>query len=145
MSFRFSLATVLRVRVQREEHEERVLQQILQEITRAQSSIQHLDLEVSRVNRERVERRSTMQAGRDLHMESRDVGQLQLWRKELEAQLERLEQLKEEQLLRYQSARRDRELLAGLHTRQRALYDADRAMREQQTIADSFVARRLRG
>ena len=143
MSFCFPLATVLRVRVAREQHEERALQQILQELSRAHASLSSLDVELLRVVQQRVEG-APLKAGREMHLSTRDVDDLRRWRREMEAQLEQLEEMKEQQLARYQSARQEREVLSELHSRQRSLYDVEAARREQRSIDDYFMARRLR-
>ena len=143
MSFCFPLATVLRVRVAREQHEERALQQILQELSRANALLTSLDAELLRAVQQRSEG-GPLKAGREMHLSTRDVDDLRRWRREMEAQLEQLEELKEQQLARYQSARQERQVLSELHSRQRSLYDVEATRREQRSIDDYFMARRLR-
>lgn len=143
MAFRFTLATVLRVRVVREEHEERLLQQILLELARAQESLREMEAKLSCVTQ--LQGAETPTAARELHLSVLDVAVLRQWRSALEAQMERLEGLKDEQLVRYREARRDREVLSELRDRQRRAYEAAANKREQRATDDIFIARRLRG
>lgn len=140
MAFRFSLATVLRVRVLREELEERELRNILLDMTRTSQSALHIKGELGRV-------RSAMGSaaavyGRELHLSMQDVKQIEACLRELEQQIEKLEQLKEVQLGRYQSARQARELLEEICKKQQADYVLDAAKKEQRVADDAFLARR---
>ncbi|QMV17523.1 hypothetical protein GOB94_01475 [Granulicella sp. 5B5] len=142
MAFRFPLTTVLRVRILREEHEERILQNILQEITRTRRSILKIKAELRSAWYSAPDF-SGQTSGRELHLSERDAKQLEAYLKELEQQLEKLEQLKETQLLRYQTARQDRELLGEMCERHHAACSLAAAKREQRSIDDAFMARRI--
>ncbi len=143
MAIRYPLASVLRVRIVREEHEERLLQEILQESARAHSLLHSLDAERLRVAELRVDG-VMLTVGRNLHLSVRDLDDLQRWKCEMEEQVRRLDQLKEQQVAYYQSARRDREVLSELLSRQRLRYMVEAVRREHSSIDDYFVARQRR-
>jgi flagellar FliJ protein len=72
------------------------------------------------------------------------VHQLKQSRKDLEEQLQKLEQLRGKQLMVYEAARRGREMLTDMRQEQRGEYDSDMARREQKTLDDNHIARRGR-
>lgn len=141
MGFRFPLATVLRLREIAEEREERLLGQILYRIAQVRQNL--IDI---------AERRQNLISTResDLHI-SRPAAQLQssygqldaleLAKKQAEEQLAKLETLRSQQLVIYRTAHRDREVLAGMRTKQKDKYQADRSLREQKDMDDNFVSR----
>lgn len=145
MAFQFSLATVLRVRIIREEREERMLQQILHRINLTMQSIHEVDAQMEHANRARGSELFKPVAGRQVHNEYGEISYLRESRKALCGQLEQLEQLKEKQFVIYEAARREREMLTEMHEKKRGVYDFEMARREQKTLDDNFVARRGRG
>jgi flagellar export protein FliJ len=145
MAFQFSLATVLRVRIIREEREERMLQQILHRISLTLQSMREIDEQMEQANRSRALEFFKPVAGRQVHNAYGEISYLRQSRKDLEQQIEQLEQLKEKQFVIYEAARRDREMLTDMHEKKRDLYDFEMARREQKTLDDNFVARRGRG
>ncbi len=144
MAFQFPLATVLRVRVIREEREERMLQQILHRIVLTLHAIEDIDAQTAQANSHRVSHLRAQVPGRQVHEAYGEVNYLREQRKELEAQMEQLEQLREKQFATYQAARRDREMLTDMHDRQHVLYSSDASRREQKTLDDNFNARSFR-
>ncbi|HEY0309028.1 MAG TPA: hypothetical protein VGB94_12775 [Acidobacteriaceae bacterium] len=141
MPYKFSLATVLRFRMMREEREERMLQQILQKITQTLQTIVEIDAGIARLHAARAGEFSNPTTGKKIQTAYADVSDLQQSRKELEAQLEQLEQLKDRQLAVYAEARRDREMLTGMHNQQREVYTLDLVRREQMILDDNYIAR----
>lgn len=141
MAYKFSLATVLRFRLIREEREERMLQQILQRITQTLRTVAELDSGIARLHAARAHNLSKPMTGRHIQATYAEVEGLQQSRNELEEQLEQLEQLKEKQLEVYKSARRDREMLTDMHNQQRESYALDMVRREQMMMDESYIAR----
>jgi flagellar export protein FliJ len=144
MAFQFSLATVLRYRGVLEEREERMLQRILSEISKAQEMQARID---SRIEDLDASRRAVVFkpiAGHDLHASYGEVKELKENKKNLEEQIKKLEQLRDMQLKAYATARRDREILSGMREEKRSEYDSEMARGEQKTIDDNFIARRGR-
>ena len=144
MGFKFSLATVLRLREIAEEREERLLGQILYRIVQGRQNL--LDI---------AERRQKITNNRETELQTHTLaaqlqsfyGQLEamdLAKKQAEEQLVKLEALRNQQLVIYSAAHRDREVLAGMRTEQKEKYQAARVMREQKDMDDNFISRMRR-
>jgi flagellar FliJ protein len=145
MAFRFPLATVLRVRGIVEEREERLLQQILFEISQNRDALARMDAEIEGSNAARSEALFRSVPGFNVQASYGEVKDLKEARKEIEAQIEKLEQLRDKQIKIYEDARRNREMLTGMHKEQRSAYESDIAKREQAMLDDNYIARRGRG
>lgn len=144
MPFQFPLATVLRVRGILEEQEERLLQKILFEIAQTRDSLERTNEAIAESD---VARRADVLKpfiGRNLHDFYGEVNELKQTRKNLEEQLEKLEQLRARQIVAYETARRNREMLTSMHDEQRGEYESDLARLEQKAIDDNYIARRGR-
>jgi len=144
MAFKFSLATVLRVRGMVEDREERMLQRIQQEISQTRQAVAQADLDIAESNASRAAEILKPSAGLNVHAAYGGIQQLKQNRQEFEAQLGKLEELKQMQLDVYRAARRDREMLTDMRERQRDVHETDAAKREQNTLDDNFIARRSR-
>lgn len=144
MAFQFPLATVLRVRGILEEREERLLQKILFEISQTVENLARTDAEIAGSDASRREDIFKPFIGYNLHAAYGEVKQLKQSRKELEEQISKLEQLRDRQLIAYEGARRNREMLTDMHSEQRSVYDSDAARREQKALDDNYIARRGR-
>jgi len=73
-----------------------------------------------------------------------EVKELQQRRKNLEGRIQKLELARDVQLIVYEAARRDREMLTDMYEKNRAAYDSDMSKREQKTLDDNYIARRGR-
>jgi flagellar FliJ protein len=144
MAFQFSLATVLRVRGVLEEREERMLQKILFEISQTLEAIARTDAEIAGSDASRRTDVFKPFIGRNFHASYGEVKELRQSRKDLELQIEKLEQLRDRQLIVYEGARRNREMLTDMREAKRGAYESDVARREQKTLDDNFIARRGR-
>jgi len=144
MAFKFPLATVLQVRAIREEREERMLQQIMFEISQALRMIEQIDGDLSKINANRSNKLFTNVEGRDVHVSYGHLEALKRHKGEMQAHLEKLEGLKDMQLKLYQQARRDHEMLTDMRDDQREAYWAAIAKKEQKTLDDNFGARQAR-
>jgi len=144
MSFQFSLAAVLRIRVVLEEKEERMLQQILSQIAQTREAIVRTDAEIAESDASRRSEVFKTRVGHNIHASYGWMNELKQNRNNLEEQLEKLEQLRVMQIAAYEKARRNREMLTGMHEEQRSAYDTSLARLEQKTIDDNFNARRGR-
>src|SRR6266496_3537197 len=114
MSFHFSLATVLRIRGILEEREESMLQTILFEISHALEALARIDAEIAASDA--LRRRNVFKpfTGHHLHASYGELKELMQSKKELEAQIEKLEELRDRQLMVYEEARRNREMLTDM-------------------------------
>jgi flagellar export protein FliJ len=144
MAFQFPLASVLRVRGILEEREERLLQKILFEISQTVENLARTDAEIAGSDVSRREDVFKPFVGHHLHAAYGEVKELKRSRKELEEQISKLEQLRDRQLIAYEGARRNREMITDMHSEQRSVYDSDTARREQKMVDDNHLARRGR-
>jgi len=144
MSFQFPLATVLRVRGILEEKEERMLQQILGEITQTREVLARIHAEILESDASRHAEIFKTRVGHNIHASYGRMNELKQNRMILEEQLEKLEQLRDRQIAVYEAARRNREMLTGMHEEQRSVYESGIARMEQKTIDDNYIARRGR-
>jgi flagellar export protein FliJ len=144
MAFEFSLATVLRVRGVLEEREERMLQTILFEISQTREILARTEAELEGSDASRREEIFKSFLGRNLHASYGEVKHLKQSRKVLEEQIEKLEQLRDRQLIVYQQARRNREMLTDMREEKRSAYESDVARDEQKALDDNYIARRGR-
>jgi flagellar export protein FliJ len=144
MSFQFPLSPVLWMRGVVEEREERTLTSIVNEISAATERLNSLSAEIARADAaRRVELKKVCDAAH-LHAWYAHFEELRQQRQQLELHLKKLEELRERQLLAYQAARRDREMLDGIREQELALYETVVARREQSTLDDTFGAQRSR-
>jgi len=144
MAFKFSLATVLRVRVIAEEREERLLQKILYEISQLNRAMRETEEAIAASNVTRLADRFKPVVGRHLHVSYGGVEELRQKRSDIEGQLEKFEQLRTIQVKAYEAARRDREMLTDMREEKRGVYDVALSRSEQKTLDDNYIARRGR-
>lgn len=144
MSYNFPLSSVLWLREVVEEREERLLKNIQQEITSTVDQLSSLATEFAGADADWLGTMSNSCRGIHLHARYEQLEALRQRRKELEQRLEKLEELRGKQLAAYQLARRDREMLDGLHDQGLAAYATDMAKREQSTLDDTFGAQHAR-
>jgi flagellar export protein FliJ len=144
MSFRFSLAAVLRYRESIEQREFFALDRLQQEITRVDLRIHEVESEYSTATQNRT---AELAQG----IRAAELQATYEYQRALEQQLEglraRLQELKvkwRQQLAAYQLARRNRETLEKLREKQFDLYTREQAKREQAVIDDLFLSRRGR-
>lgn len=144
MPFRFSLATVLRVREIAEKREERMLQKIQAEIAQVLLRVDELTGAIAHAHdmRERA-LQSSIPAGQ-LHSLLWEADAIIDQKKSLVRHLEVLEQKREEQVAIYQAAHCAREMLTGMLKRQRDAYDRESARGQQRQLDDLFIARHYR-
>jgi flagellar export protein FliJ len=144
MPFQFPLATVLRIRGVLEEKEERLLQQILGEIAQTREALERTEAEIAESDASRRSEVFQTRVGHNIHASYGWMNELKQNRKALQDQLEKLEQLRAMQIAVYETARRNREMLTGMHEEQRSAYETGLARLEQKTIDDNYIARRGR-
>jgi flagellar export protein FliJ len=144
MAFRFSLATVLRVRRIIEEREEATLQKILFDISKIFEDLERNEAQLAETDASRQADVLKPRIGLQIHASYGEVQELRRRRKDLAAQIQELEQARDRQLIVYETARRDREILADMRERKRTAYDIDLSKREQKILDDNYIARRGR-
>src|SRR6202011_1365237 len=114
-----------------EEREERLLQEILFEISQSVQTIAETDARIAGSTASRLEERFKPLSGRHLHISYAEVEELKRCRKELERKLEKLEQLREMQVKVYETAKRNREMLTDMREDKWNAYESDATRREQ--------------
>ena len=145
MAFKFPLATVLRVRGIIEEREEGILQRILFDISKIFDDLERIDTQIAESDASRHADVFKPCIGLQVHASYGEVKELKQRRKDLASQIQKLEQARDGQLIVYEAARRDREMLTDMREKKRTAYDADMSRREQKTLDDNYNARRGRG
>lgn len=145
MGFRFSLASVLRLRESVEKREELALQRAQYEVERVRQRIDELTMELAAANlqREQILLQSTeayrlhdMQAGIQVAKEARQT---------LIETIDTLKRARDNQVKVYQAARVRRGMLCDLRTEQRNAWELEQARIEQKWLDDVFAARFQRG
>lgn len=144
MAFHFSLATVLRVRGLVEEQEERMLQRILLEIARSNEALAVTDAAIENADVSRSADVFKPFLGHNLHASYGAVKELKENKKNIEEQIEKLEQLRDKQIRIYETARQNREMLSDMREQRRNEHESDIARLEQKTLDDIYTSRRGR-
>lgn len=142
MAFRFSLASVLRLRESIEKAELQRLQAIAAQLMQVRVEIELADDEIEAAKRQVIEQASAGISGAELQLAAIGESARRAYRAALVAKRDELERLRNEQQARYIEARRRREILANLRLRQLSAYEREQARREQQRIDDLFLMRR---
>jgi len=144
MPFRFSLATVLKIRESLEKREERVLQTIQLEMARVVHQIEELNAAIARSHKAREQAMEKPVPAIHLQLLLSQAKAAEETRALLFQNLRTLEQKRDQQIKVYQQAHQDRETLTDMSNKQRDLYDQDKARAEQKSLDDIFMARRHR-
>lgn len=143
MAFQFSLDAVLRLRTMVEEREERLLQQIAQELAKVSEQLETAHRRIVESYAAIGQESGNLAFGHELHAAYGEVTQSKELAKDLEARIAKLEPLRDKQRLVYQAARRDREVLTDMYRDQRRAYEHQRAREEQKALDDNYIARRV--
>jgi flagellar export protein FliJ len=144
MAFRFSLATVLRVRENIEKREERALQSIQLEIARLSRQIENLAAEIANAH---IARNTALQkpiAAINLQMMTWQTHAAEDRKTALLQALAALEQKREAQVKAYQAAHRDHETVLNIMREQKDAYEQEQTRAQQKSLDDIFIARRKR-
>ena len=144
MAFRFSLATVLRLREIAEEREERLLSQILAQLARARQKLAELEAEHAACICKREAHLQGSMSACELHVFYGEMRLLEEQQQLEREQIEKLETLRLRQTKLYEVAHQARELLSNMRDEQRGTFEYEQARREQSTLDDLFISRRVR-
>ena len=144
MAFRFSLATVLRVRESIEQREERALQRIQLEMARVLRQIEELSAEIARAHDAQEEALKQPIPAGYLHTLLWEAQAAEVRRKALLITLQSLEQQRDKQRKVYQAAHRKHETLISMKRDRRTAYELEQARTQQKSLDDLFMARRHR-
>ena len=141
MPFRFKLDAVLHLRESVERTEEATLHRIVQNIAETQLELQRVDVEQAQLREQRE--RELAQKLPAVHLleiagQERELGQVA---ERLRSQLQQLDSQRVKQLVIYQSARQERQILSELREQQQRSYVVDKKRQEQKTLDDMFLVR----
>lgn len=144
MAFRFSLATVLRLRESVQRQEERALQKILFEMARATRQIDGLSAEICLAGdeAERAMQRPIPANQVQLLISKKQLAQEK--KSNLIRHRQSLEQDRDRQLHIYHAAYRNTETLIELRDSKRQLYEQDKTRADQKRLDDIYAARKQR-
>jgi flagellar export protein FliJ len=145
MSFHFPLAAVLRYRESMEQREHLALERLQQEIAK-------VEVRMRQIGEDRSTATQTLLADLAQGTRAAEVQVSYAYQRALEQQHEALQTLSQElkkkwrqQLASYELARRNRETMENLRQKQLDAYSREQAKREQASIDDLFLMRRVRG
>jgi flagellar export protein FliJ len=144
MGFRFPLATVLRYRESLEKREEVALQKVQLEILQVRLQMQQLDKEIAGAQQSREAKLRETISAFQLQAMLDEVNTAVEQKRQLQEELEKLEQLRKERMKAYQAAHRSRQMLSDIRGRQQDAYELDAARRQQKVLDDLFATRRRR-
>ena len=141
MPFRFKLEGVLRFRKSVEQSEEAALYRIVRDMVEGERELQELEDAQLRF-REQRERRltQTLPGGHLREIAEREL-ELKTLADGLRSRLRQLETQRLQQLVIYQNAHQDREILSELREQQRRADQTEQRRREQKVLDDLFLIR----
>ena len=142
MPFHFPLQAVLHYRQSMEHQQEIRLRAANQQVARAQHLIEQMDLQRKELRSMEMEELSSGTSAAELQFGLLREAAMLRRRRELEQQLIRVQQLRDQQREIFQQARRAREMLESLRDQQLHLYKKDVSRREQRSLDDLFLMRR---
>jgi flagellar FliJ protein len=142
MAFRFALAPLLRLRQSVERQRTLRLQEASLQVTRAQEKLVQLDRVL--FAREQSDARGLMGGlkGAEIQFASVVRENFLQFRKELQANIRKLEVQREQAAAEYQQAYRERELLETVRTRQHRLYQQEQSRRQQRELDAAYLLQR---
>jgi flagellar export protein FliJ len=140
--FHFSLHAVLHFRESLERQQELRLRAANQQVARVRHLIEQLDARRQELHSAQTKTLSTGMTAVELQFELLCETELLRHRRELEQQLARLEQLRDQQREAFQQARRARETLEAVRDQQLRLYKKETARRQQRGLDELFLLRR---
>jgi flagellar export protein FliJ len=144
MAFKFSLATVLRLREIAEDREERLLMQIRQQMAQSQQELADLDARCIAVIAQRESELKDQIPATELQDSYMQISVLEERKKIVREHLTKLEMLRIQQMKVYETAHRNREVIEQIREEKLELFRRDQVRREQHDMDDNFAARKAR-
>jgi flagellar export protein FliJ len=142
MTFHFKLDSVLHLRQSVEYQQELRLRAANQQVARVRHLIEQVDARRRQLSTTQAKNLSGGMSAAELQFELLCETQLLHHRGNLEQELVRQQQLREQQRENFQQARRARETLEAVRNEQLRLYRKDAARKEQRSLDDMFLLRR---
>lgn len=142
MAFRFPLATVLALRQQKEEAEERVLASLAMQRQQLRDTLQRVEAELQQWTQARVRDVGAASTAAQYNMIYARLQLLAQSRVQLKGALVSMEERWRAQQQVYLGARTEREMLSSLKQQQEAAFHVAQDKNEQRRLDDLFAARR---
>lgn len=144
MAFKFSLATVLRLREIAEDREERLLMQIRQQMAQSQQELVELDARCIAVIAQRESELTNQIPATELQDSYMQISVLEERKRIVREHLLKLEALRLQQMKVYETAHRDLEVIEQIREEKLELFQREQVRREQHDMDDNFAARKAR-
>jgi flagellar export protein FliJ len=145
VAFRFSLASVLRLRESIERREELALQRAEHDIARAIRLIEELTDQLAKAGDARDEALQRSTPAYRLQDMQGELNRAVAVKQTLLDKLQTLKQQRDAQLRLYQAAYNGRQMLTELRQKKKDEYEQEQVRAQQKRLDDIFVARRQRG
>jgi flagellar export protein FliJ len=144
MAFKFSLATVLRLREIAEGREERLLMQIRQQMAQSQQELADLDARCTSVIAQRESELQGQIPATELQDSYLQISTLEERKKIVREHLMKLETLRVQQMKVYETAHRNREVIEQIREEKLELFQREQVRQEQHVMDDNFASRKAR-
>jgi len=144
MAFKFSLATVLRLREIAEEREERLLMQIRQQMAQSQQELADLDTRCAAVIAQRESELTGQIPATELQDSYMQITVLEERKKIVREHLMKLETLRVQQMKVYETAHRNLEVIEQIREEKLEIFQRQQVRLEQHVMDDNFAARKAR-
>ncbi len=142
MAFHFPLDAVLHLRQSQEHQQELRLRAANQQVARVRHLIEQMDLHRQQLQLLQSNELSAGTSAAELRFGLLRDGEILRHRRELEQQMIRLEQARDQQREIFQQARQARETLESVRNQQLRVHEKQAARREQRNMDDLFLLRR---
>ncbi|MGB8011188.1 MAG: flagellar FliJ family protein [Terriglobales bacterium] len=142
MAFRFSLAPLLRLRRSLERQRTLALQEANLQVSRAEEKLAQLESFLSGSVRSDAAGLAAGCTAAELQFAATCRENLLRFRQQLQSELRRLEQLRQQALGEYHQAYREREVLETVRARQYRAYQQEQVRRQQQELDATYLLQR---
>jgi flagellar export protein FliJ len=142
MAFQFKLESVLHFRQSLEHQQELRLRAANQQVARVRHLIEQMDARRQQLYATQAKNLGSGMSAAELQFELVCETELLRHRGNLEQELVRQQQLREQQRENFQQARRARETLEAVRDEQLRLYQKNAVRKEQRSLDDMFLLRR---
>lgn len=142
MPFHFRLHAILHFRQSIEHQQELRLRAANQQVALVRHMVEQVDTRRQVLAAEQGRELSAGVTAAELRFGLHCAAELVRHKKDLQQQLQRFQQLRDQQRELFQQARKNRETLEGIHDQQLRLFEQEATRREQRNQDDLFLLRR---
>lgn len=142
MAFRFTLASLLRLKRSLERQRSLALQQAAMNLHRGEETLARLEHFLADSALADTASLAEGRRAAELHFASLLREQMHRVRNQLQEEIHRLTELRDQAALAYTQAMREREALEAFRARQHLAYQKERARSQQQQLDDMFLLQR---